>query len=223
MQAVNIPIEVIFNVHPIIEKYKSILMIAAAGVMLFVLYLLNFSDSKQEEGNFTTMGIEDEVPETVEAEAPEPPPSEQEDASVYVDVKGEVEAPGLYEVRKGERLKFVIDRAGGFTPQADSNIINLAIKVTDEMLIYVPKIGEAEAAFPVIQGNQGSSEETRINLNEATKEEFESLPGIGPAKAATFIQYREENGPFNKIEDIKNISGIGDKTFEKLKEYIFVQ
>jgi competence protein ComEA len=223
MQAVNIPIEVIFNVHPIIEKYKSILMIAAVGVMLFLLYLLNFSDSKQEEGNFTSMGIEDEVPETVEGEALEPLPSEQENASVYVDVKGEVEAPGLYEVRKGERLKFVIDRAGGFTPQADSNIINLAIKVTDEMLIYVPKIGEAEAAFPVIQGSQGSSEETKINLNEATKEEFESLPGIGPAKAGTFIQYREENGPFNKIEDIKNISGVGDKTFEKLKEFIFVQ
>jgi competence protein ComEA len=223
MQAVNIPIEVIFNVHPIIEKYKSILMIAAVGVMIFVLYLFNFPDSKQEEGNFTSMGIEDEEPETVEVEASETPAAEQENASVYVDIKGEVEAPGLYEVRKGERLKFVIDRAGGFTPQADSNIINLAIKVTDEMLIYVPKIGEAEAAFPVIQGSQGSSEETKINLNEATKEEFESLPGIGPAKAATFIQYREENGPFKKIEDIKNISGIGDKTFEKLKEYIFVQ
>jgi competence protein ComEA len=225
MQAVNIPIEVIFNVHPILEKYKSILMITAAGVMLFVFYLFNFSDSKQgeDEDNFTSMGIEDEVQETVEAEASETPAAEQENASVYVDVKGEVEAPGLYEVRKGERLKFVIDRAGGFTPQADSNIINLAIKVTDEMLIYVPKIGEAEAAFPVIQGNQGSSEETKINLNEATKEEFESLPGIGPAKAATFIQYREENGPYKKIEDIKNISGIGDKTFEKLKEYIFIQ
>jgi competence protein ComEA len=222
MQAVNIPIEVIFNVHPILEKYKSILMIAAAGVLIFVLYLLNFSDSK-EEGTFTSMDKEVKEPVKVVAEASETPAAEQENASVYVDVKGEVEAPGLYEVRKGERLKFVIDRAGGFTPQADSNIINLAIKVTDEMLIYVPKKGEAEAAYPVIQGSQDSSEETKINLNEATKEEFESLPGIGPAKAATFIQYREENGPYKKIEDIKNISGIGDKTYEKLKEYIFVQ
>ncbi|WP_175990974.1 helix-hairpin-helix domain-containing protein [Bacillus sp. Marseille-Q1617] len=209
--------------HPIIEKHKSILVIAAIAAIILAFYLLGFSESKTEEGKFAAVNIEAEEPKAVEADTSENPALPEEDTSVFVDVKGEVKEPGLYEVRKGERLKFVIDKAGGFTPQADRNLINLAIKVTDEMLIYVPEIGEVVSAVPVIQGNQGSTEETKINLNEASEEEFESLPGIGPAKAATFVQYREENGPFTKIEDIKNISGIGDKTFEKLKEYIFVQ
>lgn len=209
--------------HPIFEKYKSIFVAAAFVVIIFVFYLLEFSDSESGEGDLTAMSIETEEPNTVDVDAAEKQAVEEQADSVYVDVKGEVKVPGLYEVKKGERLKFVIDKAGGFTREADSNLINLAIKVTDEMMIYVPKIGEVSAGEPFILGNQNSSNESKINLNEASEEEFESLPGIGPAKAATFVQYREENGPFTKIEDIKNISGIGDKTFEKLKEHIFVQ
>ncbi|MGR3765103.1 helix-hairpin-helix domain-containing protein [Rossellomorea sp. NS-SX7] len=209
--------------HPIFEKYKSIFVAAAFVVIIFVFYLLEFSDSESGEGDLTAMSIETEERNTVDVDAAEKQAVEEQADSVYVDVKGEVKVPGLYEVKKGERLKFVIDKAGGFTREADSNLINLAIKVTDEMMIYVPKIGEVSAGEPFILGNQNSSNESKINLNEASEEEFESLPGIGPAKAATFVQYREENGPFTKIEDIKNISGIGDKTFEKLKEHIFVQ
>jgi competence protein ComEA len=213
--------------HPIFEKYKSILVIAAACIGVIVLFLLKFPGSEAKEK------IIPEVPAQVEEEAEGAELNEESEQkqqgdiegedSVFVDVKGSVKKPGLYKVKRGERLKFVIDRAGGFTAEADVKLINLAVKVTDEMLIYVPEIGEVQSEIPVIQGEQGGSDETKINLNSATLEEFETLPGIGPAKAATFVQYRDENGPFNKIEDIKNISGIGDKTFEKLKDYIFVQ
>jgi competence protein ComEA len=213
--------------HPIFEKYKSILVIAAACIGVIVLFLLKFPGSEAKEK------IIPEVPAQVEEEAEGAELNEESEQkqqgdiegedSVFVDVKGSVKKPGLYKVKRGERLKFVIDRAGGFTAEADVKLINLAVKVTDEMLIYVPEMGEVQSEIPVIQGEQGGSDETKINLNSATLEEFETLPGIGPAKAATFVQYRDENGPFNKIEDIKNISGIGDKTFEKLKDYIFVQ
>ncbi|MEG9297211.1 helix-hairpin-helix domain-containing protein [Mangrovibacillus sp. Mu-81] len=213
--------------HPIFEKYKSILVIAAACIGVIVLFLLKFPGSEAKEK------IIPEVPAQVEEEAEGAELNEESEQkqqgdiegedSVFVDVKGSVKKPGLYKVKRGERLKFVIDRAGGFTAEADVKLINLAVKVTDEMLIYVPEMGEVQSEIPVIQGEQGGSDETKINLNSATLDEFETLPGIGPAKAATFVQYRDENGPFNKIEDIKNISGIGDKTFEKLKDYIFVQ
>ncbi|TMU85608.1 hypothetical protein FGG79_10360 [Bacillus sp. BHET2] len=202
----------------IIEKYRSVLVIFVICVALLIAFILkNASGSPVEEPSFTAASVEEEVVEPEQVKEPE---------RVYVDVKGEVAKPGLYEVRKGDRLKFVIDRAGGFTEAADEKVMNLAVKVIDEMMIYVPKVGEVEThpelltPFPTSESNNANS---KLNINTATQEEFETLPGIGPAKAATFVQYREENGPFASIEDIQNISGIGEKTFEKLKEHIFVQ
>ncbi|KSU63766.1 hypothetical protein AS034_05860 [[Bacillus] enclensis] len=210
--------------HPLIEKHKALLMIAALGTAIVLFYFLNTSDGQPDENELASMTIETKEPEGEGGEAPSEIAAPPVEESVYVDVKGEVNKPGLYEVKKGERLKFVIDRAGGFTAKADSKLINLAIRVTDEMLIYVPGEGEAATQFPLIQETSASSGgDGKIDLNEASQEDFETLPGIGPAKAAAFVQYREENGPFASIEDIKNISGIGDKTFEKLQELIFVQ
>ena len=204
----------------IIEKYRTVLVILVICAVILIAYILkNASETPATEPAFTAAPVEKE-PEKVES-----PEKEKGPEKVYVDVKGEVINPGLYEVRQGERLKFVIDRAGGFTAEADKKMMNLAVKVTDEMMIYVPKIGEIDLppqAPP--SSSQGSDpEQDKLNINTASQTEFETLPGIGPAKAATFIQYREENGPFAAIEDIKNISGIGEKTFEKLKEYILVQ
>ncbi|NQD66622.1 hypothetical protein HP456_11900 [Bacillus haikouensis] len=214
--------------HPIFEKYKSILMIAAGCICVIVLVLIAFREREPKETIIPEVPAQNEEKETGapasnEASELKKQGGSGEEENVFVDVKGSVKKPGLYKVKRGERLKFVIDRAGGFTAEADIKLINLAVKVSDEMLIYVPERGEVESDIPVIQGEQSGSDETKINLNSGTQEEFETLPGIGPAKAATFIQYREENGPFSKIEDIKDISGIGEKTFEKLKDYIFVQ
>jgi competence protein ComEA len=214
--------------HPIFEKYKSILMIAAGCICVMVLVLIAFREREPKETIIPAVPAQNEEKETGapasnEASELKKQGGSGEEENVFVDVKGSVKKPGLYKVKRGERLKFVIDRAGGFTAEADIKLINLAVKVSDEMLIYVPERGEVESDIPVIQGEQSGSDETKINLNSGTQEEFETLPGIGPAKAATFIQYREENGPFSKIEDIKDISGIGEKTFEKLKDYIFVQ
>ncbi len=202
----------------IIEKYRSVLVILVICVALLIAFILkNVSGAPVEEPSFTTASKEEEEIEPEQVKDPE---------RVYVDVKGEVVKPGLYEVRQGDRLKFVIDRAGGFTEEADEKVINLAVKVIDEMMVYVPKVGEVEA-HPELLASSPTSEmnnaNSKLNINTATQQEFETLPGIGPAKAGTFVQYREENGPFASIEDIQNISGIGEKTFEKLKEHIFVQ
>jgi len=201
-------------VQSLIEKYRTVLVILVICAIVLIAYILkSASAAPVKEASFTAAPVKKEKePEKLKIVE-----------KVFVDVKGEVVKPGLYEVRQGDRLKFVIDRAGGFTPEADKKVINLAVKVSDEMMIYVPKVGEIEmpGLAPSMPGTDSAKD--RININTATQQEFETLPGIGPAKASTFIQYREEHGPFAAIEEIQNISGVGEKTFEKLKEYIYVQ
>lgn len=149
-----------------------------------------------------------------------------EPKEIKVDVKGAVLVPGLYVALDGERVFDLVEKAGGFTVEADSNLVNLAQIVEDEMVIYVPVIGE-EGNIP-LQAGIGSAdtgnaqEEQKINLNTASEMELQTLTGIGTSKAAAIIRYRTENGPFKSIEELKNISGIGAKTYEKLKEEIAI-
>lgn len=143
-----------------------------------------------------------------------------------VDIKGQVAAPGVYELPGDSRMKDAIDAAGGFLSDAEPKAINLAMKVQDEMVIYVPAIGE-EAALPAPQPSAvpaGGAEaaDALVNLNTATDADLMTLPGIGPSKAAAIIAYRTDNGNFQKIEDLTNVTGIGEKTFEKLKDSISV-
>ncbi|MFJ5715439.1 helix-hairpin-helix domain-containing protein [Neobacillus sp. NPDC093127] len=148
---------------------------------------------------------------------------------IMVDVKGQIKLPGVYLSNSGERVIDVINRAGGLKDQADQSQVNFAEHVHDEMLIYIPAIGEEGISAPVTSGgapmtSSGGAGKTqgKININKATESELQTLPGIGPAKAAAIIEYRNTSGPFKAVEDIKNISGIGDKTFEKLKDSIAV-
>ncbi|MBD7935782.1 helix-hairpin-helix domain-containing protein [Cytobacillus sp. Sa5YUA1] len=138
---------------------------------------------------------------------------------VMVDIKGEVKDPGVYELKNTQRIVDAIQVAGGFLSEADQQQVNLAQKLTDEMVIYIPKVGEESvSSLPTLNdGNEG-----KINLNQATVEQLETLPGIGPTKAEDILSFREENGSFKAIEDLKEISGIGEKTFEKLKDLISV-
>lgn len=152
--------------------------------------------------------------------------------TVMVDVKGEVRHPGVYRANDSDRVNDVIKRAGGITAKADESQVNFAAHVQDEMLIYIPAKGQAEAgvtppaavtATVPSSANGNGTTNGKININQAAQSELENLPGIGPAKAEAIIQYRTENGPFQAAEDLKKISGIGEKTFEKLKDSISVQ
>jgi len=136
---------------------------------------------------------------------------------LYVDLKGAVYQPGVYLVEPDDRVIDVIESAGGFTNDADENQINLAEKVYDAMVIYVPSQEDSEQIVVQSDVNHG-----KIRINQATQAELEQLPGIGSAKALAIIQYREEHGPFKEPEDLQNISGIGVKTFEQLEEFIIV-
>lgn len=142
-------------------------------------------------------------------------PDDVIESLLFVDVKGAINVPGVYQVTGNERVTDIIELAGGFTDEAAVHHLNLAEKVFDEMVIFVPNLDE-EQNIPVSVGSD------KVRINVATLEEIESLPGIGAVKAATIIQYREENGPFNSIDDLQQVTGIGAKTVENLEEFVQV-
>jgi competence protein ComEA len=150
--------------------------------------------------------------------------AEQMPQPMKVDIKGAVQKPGVYEAAEGDRVIDLLEKAGGLTDKADGTKINFALNITDEMVIYVPEKGEILEEATVEDGKaRGQQDNGKINLNQANESELQMLPGIGPSKAAAIIEHRETNGPFKDVADLKLISGIGEKTFEKLKEHISVK
>ncbi len=133
---------------------------------------------------------------------------------IYVFVCGAVENPGVYELQQGSRVFEAIQAAGGFSEEAAVNEVNQAELLEDEMKLYVPTRQEL-----AVQAEEDSG---KININKASLADLMTLPGVGEAKANQIIQYREENGAFQSIEDIMLISGIKEGLFQKIKEYITI-
>lgn len=159
-----------------------------------------------------------------------------------VDIKGEVINPGIYELPSSARVIDAIEKAGGLTENANTTVINLSKKITDEMVIIIynhaqvkefqkTKELEYQLQEKCIQPEENALKNdacitettpntSKISINKATLEEFQTLPGIGEAKAKDIIDYRNKNGPFSSIEDLTKISGIGDSVFAKIKDHI---
>lgn len=152
--------------------------------------------------------------------------NEQEDTKITVYVSGEVNTPGLVQLSSDSRVADAIKACGDFTPLADKTKINLAQKVTDGMQIQVNSkepIGTSNEKVNDINSNISNNDNSfsnLININTATKEELDTLPGIGPATAQKIIDYRQEHGNFSSIEDIKNVKGIGEAKFNKMQDKI---
>lgn len=151
--------------------------------------------------------------------------TDNESSSIFVEVKGAVKKPGVYTFQSDARVEEAIRRAGGFTSKADTIEINQAAKLEDSMMIYVRKQGEAEreAQIAVVDAPSGNEKSQGVNVNQADAAELQTINGIGPAKAEAIITYREEHGEFQQIEDLRNISGFGEKTIERLKNELTVK
>lgn len=227
-----------------LQKFKEKIMTvplwncAAVGIMgllFFVVTLFLFMNSKDE--TTSEMGVEEtteqylmepmQEEESMKAESAEGITEEGQD--LYVDVKGAVSNPGVYQVTSDMRLMDAIELAGGFLISADQSQINLALKLTDQMVVYVPLIGEEAKEITDetslsgnLNGNESEEKEGTVNINTADAVELQTLNGIGEKKAEKIIQYREENGSFQSTDELKNVSGIGDKTFEALKDFVVV-
>lgn len=136
--------------------------------------------------------------------------------------KGQSELLVCMKLPVDARVQDVVKVAGGLTEDADNSKLNLAEKLKDEMSIYVYKNGEAGAEEVVKDDIESSETDKKVNINSATKVDLQQVPGIGDSKATAIIEYREKEGLFQTIEDLKNVTGIGEKTVEKLKEYLDV-
>lgn len=153
-----------------------------------------------------------------------PPPTS---APLIIHVTGAVNSPGVYSLPPESRVGEAIDKAGGLTDSADASLINLAKIVEDGSQVWVPYLIEEnvpQVDSEIVRMEPTSSRSSNlININTATQSELESLSGIGPAYAKAIIQYRLENGPFEKIEEIQEVKGIGPVTFEKIRPFITVR
>ena len=142
---------------------------------------------------------------------------------LYVHVSGAVNRPGLIRVAVGARVVDAIEAAGGFAETADPSGVNLARKVQDGEQLRVPMLGEAPAAIGGAEpGATGGSSGGLVDLNRATAAQLETLPRIGPALAQRIIEWRESNGPFAAVTDLRNVTGVGDKIFDALKDRVTV-
>jgi competence protein ComEA len=136
-------------------------------------------------------------------------------------INGQVASPGVIELPEGSIIQDAIEASGGYTSQANGDVVNLAMPLSNGMHIYVPSTDE-EATVPVITNGSSNSDSIndKVNINTATIEELEKLPGIGPATAQKIIDYRQVNGLFQDIEALMNVSGIGLGKFEQIQELV---
>ena len=205
-----------------IKEYKIIVICTGLGLLVGGFFLLKPSpQTPVKETNLQAEVAAVSKDSVSENEVKKEEPVEQD--LITVDVKGAVKAPGIYDLPVGSRVNDAVQKAGGLTEQADSKSLNLAQKVSDEALVYVPTKGEEAASQQTASGTASStSKEKKINLNKASLEELKQVKGLGGKRAKDIIDHRESNGKFKSVDELKKVSGIGAKTIEKLKDYVTV-
>lgn len=226
----------------LIKKYKYIITI-----VIIILILIYFVSMKKELKKSESI-----VVETASLKEEQSHEDKPEEKKCNVDIKGAITKPGVYQVDCDKNVNYVINLASGLTKEADTSVINLAKKVTDEMVIIiytkeqvknsnvidtVVKVVDRECNCPNIK-NDGcinteikdnvktnkdqNNQNGKININTASIDELTTIQGVGKSKAEAIYQYRQEFGNFKSIEDIKKVSGIGDKLYEQIKDNITI-
>ena len=202
------------------EKWESWSLSAKAavigGILLILVGVGGLFSKKEESVEETTV-----VETTMLAEKTEV--STTKETVIFVDIKGAVKNPGVYQMKVGDRVKDALDAAGGLTAEADSQKVNLAKRLEDQMVIVVPKVGEEAEEIPAGETRKEATKEGKVNINTATVEELKTLKGVGEKKAEAIIEYRKKNGSFQTKEDLMKVRGIGKKLFESFQERIVTQ
>ena len=204
-----------------IKEYKIIVICTGLGLLVGGFFLLK-PDSQTPVKETNLQAEVAAVSKDSSTEKEEKDESVEQDL-ITVDVKGAVKSPGIYDLPVGSRVNDAVQKAGGLTEQADSKSLNLAQKVSDEALVYVPTKGEESASQQAGSGAPSStSKDKKVNLNKASLEELKQVKGLGGKRAQDIIDHRESNGKFKSVDELKKVSGIGAKTIEKLKDYVTV-
>lgn len=216
-------------------KNKKIIGLTIVSIIIFIasifLYKQNSSNAFKEE--YMTEIFTEESNDNMEYDSSMKENTDNsnennlEKNKIVVEIKGEVARPDVYQLEEGSIIKDLIDMAGGVTEEADLSRINRAEELLNHELIIIGNIND-ETESSVVQnnstyssnGNNSDKVSTLININTADLEQLKEITGIGNIKAQSIIDYREANGGFKSLEELKNVDGIGDKTFEKIKEQI---
>ena len=206
------------------RTHKAILAVVAAILVIIsgTLYI------RQDKATEISLGEAVEVKETAAPAAVEEA-VETEPAEISVYICGNVQNPGVVKVQEGTRLDEAIKMVGGTGKEADLTAVNLAYRLADEDMVYIPAKGEKPqepgnitAGVSTIK-NTSESSGRKININTATESELDTLSGVGPATAKAIIQYRNQVGAFSSIEEIKEVKGIGDAKYSSIKDSITVE
>lgn len=202
-------------------------------IIIFITLILIIYNFITKEENYLENNIEIGINKNIENQELKSNTDENIN-KIKVHITGAIKNEGIYEIEDGCRIADIIEKAGGLTSEADTLNINLAYRIEDGMKIHIPKtnenIVEDNTEQHITKGNSNSEDSKKtkenkqntININTATQTELETLPGIGPSISSKIIEYRKQNGKFKNIEDIKNVSGIGENKFLKIKKYITV-
>lgn len=200
-----------------LDKIVTILLIIIIAIFGFI-----NKNKIKEFDNSASLKATEEVETTgeslLESELEDKEPVQ---TKIYVDISGCITNPGVYEMDHDARINDLVEKAGGLCKEADIEVINLSQKLEDEMKIHVYKIGENSSKLEETTSRPTKAASNKVNINKADLSELTTLPGIGKTRAEEIISYRNTS-KFKSIEDIKNISGIGEKTFEKLKDKISI-
>ena len=211
-----------------LTKKQKIIVIAIAGIVVIgIMYFIYNKNQVKEDINIENEILVNNV-STNE--------NNTNDDMVIIHITGSVKNPGIVKLKEESRIEDAIEAAGGLTENADITKVNLAYVVEDGTKIKIPSASEEDIGDEdiidsksgdniIIEENTVSSNNSTqtININKATEKEFETLPGIGPSLASKIIEYRNQNGKFESIEDIKNVNGIGDNKYEKINDLITVK
>lgn len=197
------------------QNVKSIILAFVCSLVLIIGGLFYFNQNKTEDYSGVSFSNISNETNNKDEKA-----ENRHDEKIFVDVKGAVKHPGVFETTKDKRVRDLIEEAGGLLDDADTSTLNLSQKVKDQMVIYVLKHGEKPKQ--ISDGGSSSSNTDVININTANLEQLMKISGVGKTKAEAIISYREKNGDFKKKEDITKVHGIGKATFEKIKDKIEV-
>lgn len=225
------------------EKKKKIFICIAIIVIVALIYIVytNFYKSTFEEIDLNDAildegsNIEENLDNSIVKEKENGDVIDNEDVEkdeIIIHIIGEVKKEGIVSLKEGDRVIDAIKKAGGETKNADLSQVNLAYILSDGQKIYIPSKNEKIDTFVISsnesdigesgENNNGGSSDIKININTATESQLDTLPGVGPSTAMKIIEYRNTNGKFKKIEDIKEVKGIGDAKYEELKNYITI-
>lgn len=208
-----------------LKEYKWQIALPAAAGLLLTTFLIFSQPAKSDQTGLTDFPQLEQTSSSSESVEETSTEASKELSQLVVDVKGAVTEPGLYTLAAGARVNDAVKAAGGLTSQADPKSINLAQKLSDEAVVYVASKDENISVVASTTASSAMSQEgneSKVNLNTATEADLQTISGIGAKRAADIIAYREANGGFKSVDDLNNVSGIGDKTMESIRPYVTV-